>query len=98
MALYAAEKLLELGAIPVTFSDSSGHIFEPEVRSFLCVCYLFCIVFFLRRSIVCVYYGRYVVFSFSTVDISYIHTLQAISALSPSKDVYVCDVCDVCDV
>ena len=35
VALYAAEKLLELGAIPVTFSDSSGHIFEPEVR--LCV-------------------------------------------------------------
>lgn len=30
VALYAAEKLLELGAIPVTFSDSSGHIFEPE--------------------------------------------------------------------
>ena len=36
VALYAAEKLLELGAIPVTFSDSSGHIFEPEV----CACVL----------------------------------------------------------
>ena len=32
MALYAAEKLLELGAIPLTFSDSSGHVLEPEVR------------------------------------------------------------------
>lgn len=32
VALYAAEKLLELGGIPVTFSDSSGHVFEPEVR------------------------------------------------------------------
>eukprot|EP00903_Cladosiphon_okamuranus_P014475 g13427.t1 len=30
VALYAAEKLLELGGIPVTFSDSSGHVFEPE--------------------------------------------------------------------
>lgn len=32
VALYAAEKLLELGAIPVTFGDSSGHVYEPEVR------------------------------------------------------------------
>ncbi|CAN0452792.1 unnamed protein product [Pylaiella littoralis] len=30
VALNVADKLLELGAIPVTFSDSSGHIFEPE--------------------------------------------------------------------
>ncbi|CAM9143066.1 unnamed protein product [Sphacelaria rigidula] len=30
VALYAAEKLLELDAIPVTFSDSSGHVFEPK--------------------------------------------------------------------
>lgn len=26
-----AEKLLQFGAIPLTFSDSSGHIYEPEV-------------------------------------------------------------------
>lgn len=49
VALYAAEKLLELGAIPVTFSDSSGHIFEPEVcrcvRVFarVCVCACVCV-------------------------------------------------------
>ncbi|CAM9367616.1 unnamed protein product [Discosporangium mesarthrocarpum] len=30
VALYAAEKLLELGGIPVVMSDSSGHIYEPE--------------------------------------------------------------------
>ena len=28
-ALALAEKLVELGAIPVTFSDSSGFIYEP---------------------------------------------------------------------
>lgn len=31
VALHVAEKLLQLGAIPLTFSDSSGHIYEPEV-------------------------------------------------------------------
>jgi glutamate dehydrogenase (NADP+) len=30
VALYTAEKLLELGARPVTLSDSSGFIFDPE--------------------------------------------------------------------
>ena len=30
MALHVAEKLNELGAIPLTLSDSSGHIYEPE--------------------------------------------------------------------
>lgn len=29
-ALSVAEKLIELGAIPVTFSDTSGNIFEPQ--------------------------------------------------------------------
>lgn len=31
VAVHVAEKLLQLGAIPLTFSDSSGHIYEPEV-------------------------------------------------------------------
>jgi len=30
VALYAAEKLIELGAKPVTLSDSSGFIFDPD--------------------------------------------------------------------
>lgn len=30
VAVHVAEKLLQLGAIPLTFSDSSGHIYEPE--------------------------------------------------------------------
>ncbi|CAM9946998.1 unnamed protein product [Ectocarpus sp. 12 AP-2014] len=30
VALHVAEKLLELGATPMTFTDSSGHVFEPE--------------------------------------------------------------------
>ncbi|NNL06937.1 MAG: NADP-specific glutamate dehydrogenase [Gammaproteobacteria bacterium] len=30
VALYAVEKLIELGARPVTLSDSSGFIFDPE--------------------------------------------------------------------
>lgn len=30
VALSVAEKLLELGAIPLTFSDDSGHIYEPN--------------------------------------------------------------------
>ena len=30
VALYAVEKLIELGAKPVTLSDSSGFIFDPE--------------------------------------------------------------------
>lgn len=38
VALYAAEKLLELGAIPVTFSDSSGHVYEPEARDEIRCC------------------------------------------------------------
>jgi len=29
-ALAVAQKLLEYGAIPVTFTDSSGHIYEPD--------------------------------------------------------------------
>ena len=29
-ALFVAEKLIELGAIPITFSDSSGHIHETQ--------------------------------------------------------------------
>lgn len=28
-AMSVAEKLVELGAIPITFTDSSGHIYEP---------------------------------------------------------------------
>lgn len=31
VAVHVAEKLLQFGAIPLTFSDSSGHIYEPEV-------------------------------------------------------------------
>ena len=30
VALAVAEKLIELGAIPITFSDTSGHILEPQ--------------------------------------------------------------------
>jgi glutamate dehydrogenase (NADP+) len=30
VAQYAVEKLLELGAIPITMSDSTGYIYEPE--------------------------------------------------------------------
>lgn len=30
VAIHVAEKLLQLGAVPLTFSDSSGHIYEPE--------------------------------------------------------------------
>eukprot|EP00904_Undaria_pinnatifida_P010369 jgi/Undpi1/6462/HiC_scaffold_20.g08941.m1 len=30
VAVHVAEKLLHFGAIPLTFSDSSGHIYEPE--------------------------------------------------------------------
>ena len=30
VAYYAVEKLIELGAIPVTMSDSSGTVYEPE--------------------------------------------------------------------
>lgn len=30
MALHVAEKLLEMGAIPITLSDTSGHIYEPD--------------------------------------------------------------------
>ncbi|CAM9471976.1 unnamed protein product [Discosporangium mesarthrocarpum] len=29
VAVHVAERLLQLGAIPLTFSDSSGHIYEP---------------------------------------------------------------------
>lgn len=29
-AMAVAEKLLELGAVPITFTDSSGHIYEPS--------------------------------------------------------------------
>ena len=29
MALAVAEKLIEVGAIPITFSDSTGYIYEP---------------------------------------------------------------------
>lgn len=31
VAVHVAEKLLQFGAIPLTFSDSSGHVYEPEV-------------------------------------------------------------------
>jgi glutamate dehydrogenase (NADP+) len=30
VAMSVAEKLLEFGAIPLTFSDSSGHVYEPD--------------------------------------------------------------------
>lgn len=30
MALHTAEKLLEFGAVPITLSDTSGHIYEPD--------------------------------------------------------------------
>jgi len=30
VAISVAEKLMELGAIPITFSDAYGHIYEPE--------------------------------------------------------------------
>lgn len=30
VAQYTAEKLIQLGAVPLTFSDSSGYIMEPE--------------------------------------------------------------------
>lgn len=30
MALHVAEKLLEFEAVPITLSDTSGHIYEPD--------------------------------------------------------------------
>lgn len=30
VAQYTCEKLIELGAIPVTLSDSNGYIYDPE--------------------------------------------------------------------
>ena len=30
VAVYTVEKLLELGAIPLTMSDSKGYVYEPE--------------------------------------------------------------------
>jgi glutamate dehydrogenase (NADP+) len=30
VAQYTAEKLLDLGAVPLTFSDSSGYLYEPN--------------------------------------------------------------------
>jgi glutamate dehydrogenase (NADP+) len=30
VARYVAEKLLDFGAIPITFSDLSGHVYEPD--------------------------------------------------------------------
>lgn len=30
VAQYAAEKLVDLGAVVLTFSDSTGYIYEPE--------------------------------------------------------------------
>ena len=30
VAVYTVEKLLELGAVPLTMSDSKGYVFEPE--------------------------------------------------------------------
>ncbi|GKT15875.1 Glutamate/phenylalanine/leucine/valine dehydrogenase like protein, partial [Aduncisulcus paluster] len=30
VAQYTCEKLLDLGAIPLTFSDSTGYVIEPE--------------------------------------------------------------------
>lgn len=30
LAVAVAEKLIELGAIPITFSDQSGFIYEPN--------------------------------------------------------------------
>ena len=30
VAQYTMEKLIELGAIPLTFSDSSGHIYDED--------------------------------------------------------------------
>lgn len=30
VARYVAEKLLDYGAIPITFSDISGHVYEPD--------------------------------------------------------------------
>jgi glutamate dehydrogenase/leucine dehydrogenase len=30
VAVYTVEKLIELGAIPLTMSDSTGYIYEPE--------------------------------------------------------------------
>lgn len=42
VAVHVAEKLLHFGAIPLTFSDSSGHIYEPEVsRERLRITFLF---------------------------------------------------------
>lgn len=45
VAIHVAEKLLQLGAVPLTFSDSSGYIYEPEVR---CLTFPFARVCFLR--------------------------------------------------
>ena len=30
VAVYTVEKLLELGAIPLTMSDSKGYVYEPD--------------------------------------------------------------------
>ncbi len=30
VSLYAAKKLLEIGAVVVTLSDSHGYVYEPE--------------------------------------------------------------------
>jgi glutamate dehydrogenase (NADP+) len=30
MALHVAEKLVEMGAVPLTLSDTSGHVYEPD--------------------------------------------------------------------
>jgi glutamate dehydrogenase/leucine dehydrogenase len=30
VAVYTVEKLLELGAVPLTMSDSKGYVYEPE--------------------------------------------------------------------
>lgn len=36
VAVHVAEKLLQLGAVPLTFSDGSGHIYEPGVGHLTC--------------------------------------------------------------
>ena len=30
VAVYTVEKLLELGAVPLTMSDSKGYVYEPD--------------------------------------------------------------------
>jgi hypothetical protein len=59
VAMAVAEKLLELGAIPLTFSDSSGFVYEPngfdaaKVKT-VRICLPLCVYLYIRAP-VCIY-------------------------------------------